>query len=821
VPQVQPKGSLNNRGGSSGDRLLPLAFMVFAVALRLFYLRDYTQGSPFYWAPQADARIYQDWARSIAAGDWLSRSEGVFYRAPLYPYLLALLLRCFGAIQPAVQVLQFLMGLGSLTLVGLLARRMAGGTVALVAMGLLILYGPFLAAESKMLPTTLGIFLHLVSIWCVLRVSDRPGWAGGVLAGACLGLSSLVRPQWVLLGLVFPLLLRRRGDPVAVMVRRWVPFWLTLLLVLAPVTVRNRALGGAWVLISSNGGMTFYQGNNEANNTGFLTLPPRFELFGSASLQRSWETRLAEETEGRPLGAAGVNAYWTKSALRFMAGHPYEWFALEGRKLLRCVSSFEWSDDVSFYLERARAWPLRVALVPFGVILALALLGSGRPGGEGRLDPDAVRTWRLLVASAATGLAGCLVFYVNSRYRMESVPALAALGGVAVARAGFVIRATRERRAAGLLTIFLASTTLVVSFLPPGRVAVAQESAGQFQIGQAWEHLGRVPQALDAYARAREILPGNVFAWNAETLLLARSGHITGADSLLSRAPRDPVQEHPLSLYTRGLLRMEQGDLDRAITDLEGAVRGNAFLIEAHSDLARALEKRRDYARAAQELEAARALSPQKPEFPARLAYLRLQLREYAAAREACLEFLRLRPKDPAGMFNLAVASFYLGDLDEAERNLAGAVESGSEDDLLAFYYRGLLALRRGDAMRAAEDLGRICSEEPRNRRALYYRSLALSREGSLSMVWPGWQAAWEGAFGDEIRPVLPALEEWIHRRSEQDWGSPLDQESKVLMSRLERTAGATALALDLKQTVEDECGPMRPGSGSLVRPPR
>src|SRR5437899_24001 len=63
------------------------ALAIFAVALlvRLIHVWQIRR-SPYYSTLLGDSRGYDDWARQIAAGDWLGHD--VFYQAPLYPYVL-------------------------------------------------------------------------------------------------------------------------------------------------------------------------------------------------------------------------------------------------------------------------------------------------------------------------------------------------------------------------------------------------------------------------------------------------------------------------------------------------------------------------------------------------------------------------------------------------------------------------------------------------------------------------------------------------------------------------------------------------------------
>lgn len=66
------------------DTVAATLIAVFATALvvRLIYLWQ-IRDSVYLSVLIGDARVYDAWARQIAAGDWLG--SDVFYQAPLYP----------------------------------------------------------------------------------------------------------------------------------------------------------------------------------------------------------------------------------------------------------------------------------------------------------------------------------------------------------------------------------------------------------------------------------------------------------------------------------------------------------------------------------------------------------------------------------------------------------------------------------------------------------------------------------------------------------------------------------------------------------------
>src|SRR5215469_15892919 len=69
-----------------------VAVAIFAVALVVRALHVWQiRRAPFFGLKLGDAAAYDAWARQIVAGDWVGHE--VFYQAPLYPYVLAVVYR--------------------------------------------------------------------------------------------------------------------------------------------------------------------------------------------------------------------------------------------------------------------------------------------------------------------------------------------------------------------------------------------------------------------------------------------------------------------------------------------------------------------------------------------------------------------------------------------------------------------------------------------------------------------------------------------------------------------------------------------------------
>jgi hypothetical protein len=112
---------------------------MFALALRAIHLLQ-LRHAPFFRLLMGDALSYDRWAQRIAAGDWLG--QDVFYQAPLYPYVLAVLYRIFGHDLTIVRVCQIVLGSAACGLMTLAGARLFGRRAGLIAGLLLALCGP-------------------------------------------------------------------------------------------------------------------------------------------------------------------------------------------------------------------------------------------------------------------------------------------------------------------------------------------------------------------------------------------------------------------------------------------------------------------------------------------------------------------------------------------------------------------------------------------------------------------------------------------------------------------------------------------------------
>lgn len=736
---------------------LALAFLaILSITVRVVYLREYVEHIPTYDRPLADAKIYEEWAARIVAGDVLGRSEGAFYRAPLYPYLLAVVRASFGETQPGTMILQAGLGLATAALSAALAARWAGVAAGLVTFGILSLYGPLHTAESKLLGTTLGLFLQVAVLFTAARLAIRPRTRSALLLGILLGGLVLTRPFYLLWAPLLPCAIFGVRSLWAQR-RRLLMFAAGLLVVVGPVALRNQVIGGDRVLVAANGGMTFFQGNNVENRSGLLAIITRFEMFGSAERQQELEVRVASEMAGRSLRPSEASGFWFRQGLLYIIESPGDWLRLEAMKLFRFVSSFEPGDNYSHDLERARLPVLRLLCLPFGLLLALAVLGLAWVRG-------CPAPGRLAVLGAGTGFAGCLLFFVSSRYRLEAVPGLAVLAGVAVihlqgvARNAWSARGEPGRGRCGLgrgmaSAAMAALAVLGTTWLPPGAPVRSQVSISLLQVGNAYERRGERTEAFRAYREAIIALPENAFAWRSLLQLTVQDSGAAVALARLETAP-SAARDHPEVRHLRGRFLAALGRTEEAIADLTAAAGARPEMREAWFYLGNVLRDAGRYEAALVALREARRTGWPPLEVLPGLSYVALQTGNLGEAAEAARAAMAIDREHPEAVLNLLVASVYLGELETADTLL---VRRG-EDAPLAAYYRGLVALRRGELRVAREALRKALIVDPGNRRAGYYETLVAA------------------ALGDQVPSWLPSdadplVVRWIRLRAGQPWG--------------------------------------------------
>lgn len=481
--------------------LVPAAMLLGAAALRFLYFWVYARHLPFLFHPFGDAEVYLDWSRRIAEG---AAPAGVFYRAPLYPYVVALFLKAGLGLWP-VYVVQSALGLGTLLLIYLSGLRLFNRAAATIALALAALCAPFMFFETKLLSATLVVFLLTLGTFLVIGAAERRRRWLWLPSGVCFGLAAIA---WA--GALVPFaVLCLWAELSRAAGRKAVPLgMLGCIAVVSVVTIRNAASGSDFVPVSANAGFTFYQGNNRLA-AGTLALPPevyetKFDgrYLTDIAEQEDFEQRYATQQTGRQLRASQVSAFWFRRAIDWIADQPGAYLVLLGRKLVLSLSNYESPSDYNLELEQRKVWPIAAAFVGFGLLLALSVAGLFAAREKA--------SWPLYALTLGV-FASLLVFYVADRYRLPLYPALAVLAGAGVHKLWRAARLHKLRVlpvAAGVFTLLLSLVAFTVPLRRGSNLLLADACRNLADVYQF--RTGDTGKAEAAYAQAIALYEPNV-----------------------------------------------------------------------------------------------------------------------------------------------------------------------------------------------------------------------------------------------------------------------------------------------------------------------
>jgi len=401
------------------ERWALLAIFLLALLLRV---QAVVGGGPL--PGPGDAQEYDQIARDwLATGRYTTPGHGVpgahlAIRTPGYPAFLAGLYWLagragwdrFALLRPT----QLLLDLASLLLLYRLGRRLFGRRVALLAAGCFALYPPFLQSLSVAMTETVSVLLVLATASLLVAGMEGGRARSFILAGACAGLATLVRPLTQLVGL--PVLVLAAWAAGGKRARGWLcgaAFALALALTISPWLVRNRVVFGRPAPLATFGGMNFFTGNYLPFH-GFF----RAETYGlidsmlagrkldevqvDAVLQQAGWSNIARYLRHQPLAYAELlwgkfRTFW--EYYYHPTGRPVPWplFGL-GEALHRALLLLALPGALLAGLSWRRTWP--VLLLPaYLCLLQVAVIAE-----EGRYNIIAMPLLMLLAAHALTYL---------------------------------------------------------------------------------------------------------------------------------------------------------------------------------------------------------------------------------------------------------------------------------------------------------------------------------------------------------------------------------------------------------------------------------
>lgn len=485
-------------GRRANDRRNLAIVVGLALVIRVIFFLLHRENDPLFYHPIMDASFHHEWALNILAGDFWG--DAVFFRAPLYPYLLALVYKLSGSSIAVAIFIQHLIGSASTAMTYVLARQFFVARVSLVAGLLAALYWPFVYFEGDLLIVTLIILLDLVLLLLLVKSLRRGGLAVTVASGVLLGLSAIARPSILVLVPVVPAIffLRdrqprdRSPGPTPRWLRQTLLVYAGALAIIAPVLVRNYIVGRDIVPIASQGGVNFYIGNNPQSDGRTAIVPgTRWDWWGGYEDA----IRLAETDMGRSLRPSEISNYYFRRGFAFIFGSPGQSIPLLARKAGLFWAGGERANNKFIYFFWHKSGMGKVPLPGFWLVGPLGLAGM-------------VLLWRrrrdlwLLYLFVATYMLGVVAFFVNARFRLPIVPVLMIFAAYA---AMYLWQSVKTRHPARWKTVALLLVCFVVidvDFIGFQENKTHKDSISHFTLGNAYLKMNQPDKAIEEYELA-------------------------------------------------------------------------------------------------------------------------------------------------------------------------------------------------------------------------------------------------------------------------------------------------------------------------------
>ncbi|HIE05264.1 MAG TPA: tetratricopeptide repeat protein [bacterium (Candidatus Stahlbacteria)] len=649
--------------------------LLIPLGVRLTYLLEISK-NPFFNFPIVDCATYDRCAVAIASGNIIG--DKIFWQPPLYPYFIGLVYAIFGHSYTVLRVIQIIIGSLSCILILEIGKKIFDKKIGLIAFLITSFYGPLVHFDTELLPATLMIFLMLIALYLIIEKPERP-----LQSAVFIGLSAITHGIGLILAIsfLFWVLFRMKRS-----------FFIALLGILIPigvVTVRNVVVGHDLVLISYNGGINFYIGNN-----------PDYEYTTNVRPGIEWQKLVDEPIKmGFRKPSAQARYYYLK-AFRYITQEPLQYLLLLVRKIGHFLNGNEIMRNQSIYPFRNYSILLTILLfkylvaIPFGLLLPFAGVGI-------LIAVKKKRKVSILLASLSAIFASTIIFFVVSRYRLPAVPILALFGSY-----GFY--AIQRHRKEILVWIVFASLFLV-SNISIGKMSSMFNYDAYYNLAAIEHKRGELGDAEKHYLIALTIRSDLLDARNNLAAIYNQIGKpLAAVEQLIEVLKIAP--SHSAALNNLGNTYRIMGLFDLARRKYELALLSDSANREARFNLF-LLNK----------------VAQQRCTKTHLIDSLVLMLRDltvyYAdnrmtgSALATTIDLLSLRPKDPLLHNNLGILYYQLGKVDKAKQELRVALRYEPEY-IPALLNLARIELKAGNRGRAKLIYQRVLAIDPDNREA-------------------------------------------------------------------------------------------------------
>lgn len=361
--------------------------------------------SVFYWVDKPvthDAQEYlllannlvdgKGYGYEIKEGDKVEHHE----RAPIYPLFLTAIISIFGDNYTAIKIIQSLIGAILPLIVYGIAAILYKEKTAWLAAFITALYPPLIWGTAEFLSECLFTTIGIYGFFLLIKYSKTDSYRDLISAAFVLLIAAHIKPV-ILMSLPFVALwifLRKRTKIIQALAHTII-FGIVAFLLLIPWTIRNYIVQEKFILIASEGGITFWTGNNAlAVGDGDMAANPQIKNANN----------LLRKQNGYPEPAKMEQIYY-KEAFTFIKEQPISFITLLIKK------------SFYFWLPIGRSMSLFsikhqiISHVSYFPILLLAILGLIKLLKSRKIPV-------IPLISMFSAMLSCVIFFPQERYRI-------------------------------------------------------------------------------------------------------------------------------------------------------------------------------------------------------------------------------------------------------------------------------------------------------------------------------------------------------------------------------------------------------------------
>jgi 4-amino-4-deoxy-L-arabinose transferase-like glycosyltransferase len=404
-----------------------LALIVLAaLGVRLYYVLHFFHGHQI----GGDGVEFHLLARTLAdTGNYLKPFQWVVdhqrfptaEKPPLYPAYLAIFAKAGLDSFRWNQIASCLLGAGTVGVIGLIGRRVAGARAGLIAAGVAAIYPMLFLLDGSVRSESLYALLVAIALLCAYRLVDYATWVRAGLLGLVIGLAALTRSEALLLIILLAL-------PAIWLATRTGKLRLALAVIAGCALLVVPWLARNWI--------AFDRPTAISTNEGGLLLGANCHRAYHGEFIGTWAC--FPQAPGN--NEAAISARFRREAFDYMGDHAGRVPVVMSVRLLRTFEAWDVGDQAKLEAVISDR-DLRLDRIGLGFYYVLVVLGTGgavvlRRRGE---------PLRLLLAPIVLVAVVAIASYGSTRFRAAAEVPIVILAAVAIDAA--VARVSARRRA--------------------------------------------------------------------------------------------------------------------------------------------------------------------------------------------------------------------------------------------------------------------------------------------------------------------------------------------------------------------------------------